>query len=154
MPGPKQPNLPPAPRALLLWAAQCTAWASQGSNPSSTTCWLCDLRSVILPLCASFSHPPSRVTGYWRDSEVKFWPRFHSKQLASLWFNLSLIIMIVQSLNHVQLLVTPWTAACRTSLSFTTSWSLLELTSIESLMPSNRLILCCPLVLRPSVCQA
>ena len=91
MPGPKQPNLPPAPHALSPWAAQCTAWASRGSNPSSTSCWLYDLRSVILPLCASFSHPPSRVIGYWRHSEVKFWPRFHSKQLA-LWFNLSLMI--------------------------------------------------------------
>ena len=48
-------------------------------------------------------------------------------------------------------LATPWTAAHQTSLSFTISWSLLKLMSIESVMPSNHLILCCPLLLLPSV---
>ena len=56
----------------------------------------------------------------------------------------------VQSLNCVQLFATPWTAACQTSLSITNSQSLLKLMSIESLMPSNHLILCHPLLL-PSV---
>ena len=45
--------------------------------------------------------------------------------------------VVVQSLSRVQLFVTPWTAAHQASLSFTTSWSLLRLTSIESVMPSN-----------------
>ena len=45
----------------------------------------------------------------------------------------------------------PWTEACQTCLSFTISWSLLELMSIESVMPSNHLILCCPLLLLPSI---
>ena len=45
----------------------------------------------------------------------------------------------------------PWTSACQASLSFTISWSLLKLMSIESVMPSNHLILCYPLVLLPSV---
>ena len=53
-------------------------------------------------------------------------------------------IQSVQSLSHVQLFATPWTAACRASLSFTISWSLLKLMSIESVMPSNHLILCAP----------
>ena len=56
----------------------------------------------------------------------------------------------VQSLGHVRLFVTPWTAACQASLSITISWSLLKLMSIESVMPSNHLILCCPLLLLPS----
>ena len=56
----------------------------------------------------------------------------------------------VQLLHHVQL-VTPWTAACHASLSFTISRSLLKLISIESVMPFNHLILCCPLVLLPSI---
>ena len=47
--------------------------------------------------------------------------------------------------------MTPWTAACQTSLSFTIFWSLLKLMSIESVMPSNHLILCCPLLLLPSI---
>ena len=54
------------------------------------------------------------------------------------------------SVSHVQLFVTPWTAAHQASLSFTISWSLLKLMSIESVMPSNRLILCHPLLL-PSI---
>ena len=55
-----------------------------------------------------------------------------------------------QSLSHVQLLATPWTAA-RQTLSFSNSWSLLKPLSIESVMPSNHLILCGPLLLLPSV---
>ena len=57
----------------------------------------------------------------------------------------------VQSLSHVWLFVTPWTAACQTSLSITNSQSSLRLMSIESVMPSNRLILCRPLLLLPSI---
>ena len=57
----------------------------------------------------------------------------------------------VQSLSCVQLFATPWTAACQASLSITSSQSLLKLMSIESVMPSNHLILCCPLLLLPSI---
>ena len=57
----------------------------------------------------------------------------------------------VQSLSCVWLFATPWTAACQASLSITNSWSLLKLTSIELVMPSNHLILCCPLLLPPSI---
>ena len=60
-------------------------------------------------------------------------------------------IVAVQSLIRVQLFVTPWTAACQASLSFTISRSLLKLMSIESVMPSNHLILCHPLLLLPSI---
>ena len=56
----------------------------------------------------------------------------------------------VQSLSRVWLFATPWTAAHRTSLSITNSQSSLKLMSIESVMPSNHLILCCPLLLLPS----
>ena len=57
----------------------------------------------------------------------------------------------VQSLSCVWLLATPWTAACQASLSITNSWSFLKLMSIESVMPSNHLILCRPLLLLPSI---
>ena len=60
------------------------------------------------------------------------------------------MINSVQSLSHVWLSVTSWTAACQASLSITNSQSLLKLTSIELVMPSNHLILCCPLLLLPS----
>ena len=58
---------------------------------------------------------------------------------------------VVQLLSCVRLLVTPWTAAHQASLSFTISQSLLKLMSIESVMPSNHLILCHPLFLLPSI---
>ena len=54
-------------------------------------------------------------------------------------------------LIQVQLFATPWTATCQASLSITNSWSLVKLTSINSVMPSNHLILCCPLLLLPSI---
>ena len=57
----------------------------------------------------------------------------------------------VQSLSHVWLFVTPWTATCQATLSIINSWSMLKLMSIESVMPSNHLILCHPLLLLPSV---
>ena len=57
----------------------------------------------------------------------------------------------VQSLSDVRLFVTPWTAARQTSPSITSSQSLLKLMSIESMMPSNNLILCHPLLLLPSI---
>ena len=57
----------------------------------------------------------------------------------------------VQSLSRVRLFVTPWTAAHQASLSFTISRSLLKLMSIQSLMPTNHLILCRLLLLLPSI---
>ena len=67
---------------------------------------------------------------------------------------LSLLIYIftsVLSLSHVQLFVTPWTAARLASLSITNSQSLLKLMSINSVMPSGHLILYCPLLLLPAI---
>ena len=63
----------------------------------------------------------------------------------------SILFFIVQSLICVQLFVTPWTAAHQASLSITNSQSLLKLMCIELVIPSNPLILCCPLLLLPSI---
>ena len=57
----------------------------------------------------------------------------------------------IQSFSHVLLFVIPWTAACQASLSITNSRSLLKLMSIDSVMPSNHLILCHSLLLLPSI---
>ena len=57
----------------------------------------------------------------------------------------------IQLLSHTWLFVTPWTAACQACLSFTISQSLLKLMTIESVIPSNHLILCCPFLLMPSI---
>ena len=62
-----------------------------------------------------------------------------------------LATVVVQSLSHVQLFVTLLTAARQASLSFTISWSLLKLMSIELVMPASHLILCHPLLLLPSI---
>ena len=61
------------------------------------------------------------------------------------------VVIIVQSLTYVWIFVTPWTAAHQASLSFTISPNLLKLMSIELVMPSNLLILCCPLLLLPPI---
>ena len=61
------------------------------------------------------------------------------------------LVIVVQLLSYVQLVVTPWIAARQDSLSFTISRSLLNLMSIESVMSSNHLVLCCPLLLLPSI---
>ena len=76
----------------------------------------------------------------------KFWEC--SKSTAK---DISVQLGLVQSLSHVQLFATPWTAALQASPSITNSCSLLKLMSIESVMPSNHLILCRPLHLPPSI---
>ena len=60
-------------------------------------------------------------------------------------------VVVVQFLSHVRFFVTPWTAASQTPLSFTISWRLLRFMSIELVMLSNHLILCCPLLFLPSI---
>ena len=78
---------------------------------------------------------------YWETPNnvlVPMWPREVLTCLCPTTF---------QSLNHVWLIVTPWTAACQASLSITNAQSLLKLMSIESVMPSNHLILCHSLLL-------
>ena len=99
--------------------------------------------------------PPGRTQPFWHlnSSPVKpiwgFWTEFSGWSV--MFYTLELDIEIVaQLLNHVQLFVTPWTPACQASLSIINSWSLLKLVSIESVMPSNHLILCYPLLL-PSI---
>ena len=85
----------------------------------------------------------------------------HAERNEGVWWWIETIILglvqwpcyfvVVQSLSHIQLFANPWTVVCQASVSFTISWSLLKLMSIESVMPSNHLILCHPLLLLPSV---
>ena len=63
----------------------------------------------------------------------------------------TILVIVVQLLSYVQLFAVPWTAVLQASLSFTISQNLLRLLSIESVMPSNHLILCHPLLLLPSI---
>ena len=76
---------------------------------------------------------------------------FHSSCfLHCMFIHADISIFVVPLLSHIWLFVTPWMAACQAYLSFSISWSLLRLMSIESMMPSNHLILCRPLFLLPS----
>ena len=81
----------------------------------------------------------------WVSSSLR-WPKFWRFSLLINYFGCS-----VQPLSHVRLFVTPWTVARQASLSITNSWSLLKLMSIESVLPSNHLILCPPLLLLSSI---
>ena len=74
---------------------------------------------------------------------IYYWKLLHGSRISCL--------SSVQSLNRVRLSATPWTAEPQASLSITNSWSLLKLMSIESVMPSNHLILCHPLLLLASI---
>ena len=79
-------------------------------------------------------------------SEIRNW----AKSNKLLGIELLAEHLVIQLLSCVQLLATPWTAACQAFLSFTIPWSLLRLMSLESAMPSNHLILSHPLLLLPS----
>ena len=69
----------------------------------------------------------------------------------SLSLEISCVVAVVQLLSLVKVFETPWTAGWQASLSITNSWSLLKITSIESMVPSNHLILCHPFLLLPSI---
>ena len=93
----------------------------------------------------------------WLDPKLKSWQQIHERPWAGTT-NLSHFQILklqklssVQSLSRVRLFVTPWTEAHQASLSITSSQSLLKFMAIESLMPSNHLILCHPLLLLPSI---
>ena len=80
---------------------------------------------------------------------IKYWQLCYRLLIFGDGWNFDLwrrnkVVFIVQLLIHVRLFVTLWPAAHQVSLSFTISWSLLQLTSIELVMSSNYLILCCP----------
>ena len=97
---------------------------------------------------------------FWKPYPLQVWysgplEQSHSTELSAMMemsnkVASSVQFTSVQSLSHVWLFVTPWTAALQASLSITNSQSLPKLMSIESVMPSNHLILCCPLLL-PSI---
>ena len=94
----------------------------------------------------SYAIPSMCLVWSDRNSRMKFYREWMSDMETRIF-----IVVVVHSLSRVQLFVTPWTAACKASLSFTIFQSLLKLMSSESVMPSNHLLLCRPLLLLPSV---
>ena len=92
--------------------------------------------------------------GPGQNSTKRIWPciaRPHTFSLFKSLFCYNHKFIAIQSLIQVQLFATAWTAACQASPSFTISWSLLKLMSIELMVLSNHLILCRPLLLLPSI---
>ena len=102
----------------------------------------------IFPLSCT-SLPPFHSTHLCHHRALS-WALCAVQQLPTSHLYYTLVFSSVQLLSHVWLFATPWTAACQASLPITNSQSLLKLLSIESVMPSNHLILCHPL-LPPSV---
>ena len=152
-------------KIFVLYLMNCVIekeifWCSSPQQPCIlhvTLCFQIYPRGVGKPCCCS------DTTRRQRCLTTEFEPIFY---ILPPLFNLSthfpflekipyclLIAMFssVQSLSHVQLFATPWTSARQASLSITNPWSLLRLMSIETVMPSNHLILCNPLLLPPSI---
>ena len=86
-----------------------------------------------------------------KHNAIYFYSIFFFYFLCCLLIYLIHILSSVQSLSCIRVFVTPWTTACQASLPITNSWSLPKCMSIESVMPSNHLILCHPLLLLPSI---
>ena len=108
------------------------------------TDWLSDLRFTLVA--------PEFLSRRVMDLQIS-WKRVYGTCLEAsfAWHTHYFYFSSVQSLSHVQLFVTPWTAAHQASLSITNSRSLLKLRSIKSVIPSNHLILCHPLLLLPPI---
>ena len=94
---------------------------------------------------SGFSTQPLLTPGVGRGEALLYY------ETRSPSASLGLQFSSVQSLSHVRLLATQWTAAHQVSLSITNSQSLLKFMSTESVMPSKNFILCCPLLLPPSI---
>ena len=116
--------------------------------------------SQATSLCNSGSRVPRAISilpsGHCSCTRDDHCPTSYHYWLVHLLMDLNemlewIFISSVQLLSHVQLFVTPWTAVHRASLSITNSWNLLRLMPVESVMPSNHLILCHPLLLLSSI---
>ena len=101
---------------------------------ASDVCVCCDFQSQNTGIVSDL---------HWKDC----FPWHHWR----INFKVIYRVFVVQLLSHIQLFVTLWTAACQASMSFTISQNLLRLMSIKSVMPSNHLVLCHPLLLLPSI---
>ena len=115
-------------------------------------------RAVIHGVAMSWTHLSNWAELNWTEQKIINHNIHHLKvnfkklRVSKTWQGHHRIYFSsVQSLSRVWLFLTPWTAACQASLSSTNSQSSLKLKSIESVMPSNYLILCCPLLLLPSI---
>ena len=109
------------------------------------------LRQLLL-LRSQWSHHDKELGECWVVlSHMWVFSRSSGIDWLCIFRSLRQIFSSVQLLSHVWLFATPWTAAHQASLSITNSRSWLQLMALELVMPSNHLILCCPLLLPPSI---
>ena len=112
---------------------------------------------MSLRICLFYLEVSNLGTYNWLQYSIFYfcWTNSNTPTFISDFNNLSLLyfflVIVVQSLCRIWPLVALWTAAHQASLSFSSSLSLLKLMSIESVMPSKHLTLCCPLLLLPSI---
>ena len=111
------------------------------------------IHSSILAWKIPWTEEPGRLQSMGSQRVGHNWMTSLSLSINHLVLSLWIAIQFssVQSLSHVRFLATPWTTACQASLSITNSQSSPKLMSIESVMPSNHLIFCRPLLLLPSI---
>ena len=159
------PGVKPLPTATLSSGLSCPSWLSGaqavGCSPFLSCLWwdqlyLKSLFCKVMPeteICSQLSWPPPPQQD-WVTAVVQscsfVLPDIYRSSFRILLFNKNFAVAVVQSLSLVWFFVISWTAARQASLSFTISRSLLKLMSTELVMPSNHLI-CCPLLLLPSV---
>ena len=134
-----------------MTSSQLILWCGGSLQVMSDSCYLMDCN-----LSGSSVHGISQArileqVAIWDLSDPRKEPESLEWQADSLPSYKGLQFSSVQSFSRVQIFVTPKTATHQALLSITNSWGLLKLMSIESVMPSKHLILCCPLLLLPSI---
>ena len=133
---------------------QCQFSSVQFSSVAQSCPALCDPMNCSMPGLPVHHHLPEFTQTHIhrvRDAIQPSHPQLSPSPPAPNPSQNQTGISSVQSLSRVRLFATPWTAACQASLFITHSQSLLKLMSIESVMLSNYLILCCPLLLPSSI---
>ena len=141
--------LPSSKDLLISWLQSSSAVVLESKKIKSVT-----VSIISPPICQEVMGSDAMIFVFWM---LSFKPAFALSSPSSRGSLVPLCFLplrwfsSVQSLSCVQLIVTPWTAACQASLFITNSWSLLKLISIKSVMPSNHLILYRPLLHLPSI---
>ena len=109
------------------------------------------LYNVIAAQNKSLLKNKQKINLYYLKRHIWLIYTLDFKYFKTVYTLINVSLSLLQLLSRVQLFATPWTAALQASLSITNSWSLLKLMSIESVMPSNHLILCRPPLPLPSI---
>ena len=132
-----------------------TFLGSQRKQGNSRITFTSDCLTILEPLTVWITENSGKFLKRWKyqttfsaSREICMWVQ---KQQFKLYMKQHQFNSVVQSLSCVRLFVTPWNEAHQASMSITNSQSLLKLMSIESVMPSNHLVLCHSLLLLPSV---